>query len=358
MSLLSSLRGLVRSEEDLATAALAHVLSTHGGVAEEFNRLLGIPSGVVWSTQENFDDGEGSRGRPDLVARMGGAPRAFVEAKFLAGLTSAQPNHYLRMLDADGVLVFLVPETRLAYLEGEVLRRANEISSHLEPSQSDDEALRSSRTHLLEGGARQIIFVTWSGLVRVLVESATRSGADRARLDLEQIESLIRDIEGEAFVPFTSDQLTSGEIPRVSLQVRDLLRGTRDGLLARGYTKVGNFTTNSHGWTGASVSFSGLQWSVFESWKSWQRFGHSPIWLTLGEEDRRSQGVLLERWFEDPRLGAVRLQHWTIPTVAAPILIPPDVDRQEVLDSMINQVCQLVERVAPRHDELSGSSAQ
>lgn len=358
MSLLSSVRGLVRSEEDLATTALAHVLRSHRAVSEAFNGLLGIPLGATWGTQEHLDDGEGARGRPDLVARSGGVHHAFVEAKFGAGLTDAQPTKYLRMLGTDGVLLFLVPAARLAHLEPLVLRRASEMPSTVTPQAPDASGLRRAEVEFGDGDRSHLLFVTWDDLLRILLEAAVHSASEQARADLEQIESLVRQIEGEAFRPFTSEQLTSVDIPRFNLQIRSLIREALDVLAESGFGRAGKLRTNSFGWTGATIVKSDLRWSVFESWKSWQRFGHSPVWLTLDEGDRPGHGHRLEVWFEDAALNAVRLDHWKPPTVAAPIPIRPEADRQEVLELMVERVELLVERATEGRVDLTGPSAK
>lgn len=356
MSLLSSVRGLVRSEEDLATTALAHVLRSHRAVSEAFNGLLGIPLGATWGTQEHLDDGEGSRGRPDLVARIGGVHHAFVEAKFGAGLTDAQPTKYLRMLGTDGVLLFLIPAARLAHLEPLVLRRASEMPGAVTRHAPDASGLRRATVAFGNGDSCDLFFITWDDLLRTLLDAAKRSASEQARADLEQIESLVRQIEGEAFRPFTSEQLTSVDIPRFNLQIRSLLRDLLDALPARGYVRSGNLTTIGSGWTGATIVKSDLRWSVFESWNSWQRFGHSPVWLTLDEKDRSDHRPRLDVWLEDAAFSAVRLDHWKPPTVAAPIPIRPEADRQEVLELMIDRVDLLVGRATVGREDITDSS--
>lgn len=356
MSLLASVRSLVRSEEDLATTALAHVLRTFPVVAEEFNRILGVPSASMWSSQVHLDDGEGSRGRPDLVARFQGEARALVEAKFLAGLTAAQPSHYLNMLGSDGVLLFLVPADRLAYLQREVLRRVRDMPSVAVEEARD--ATEAGRATVVFGDGRRcaLRFLAWDALLSDLLKAAERNGSQDALADIQQIISLARAIEGEAFIPFTSEQLTSGEIPRVNLQIRGILGSIRRELIERGYRSIGNLTTTSSGWAGTSLEFADLRWSIFESWESWQRFGHSPIWFTLDAEDRAVHLRLLEAWFDDSALGAVRIEDWRTPTIAAPLLIPPAADRHEVLESMVQQVDDLVQRVRLRRGDLTDPS--
>lgn len=356
MSLLSSIRSLVRSEEDLATTALAHVLRTSPVVAEEFNNILGVPSASTWSTQVHLDDGEGSRGRPDLVALFEGETRALVEAKFLAGLTAAQPSHYLKMLASDGVLMFLVPAGRLAYLEREVLRRARDMPGVDVEEVHDASQGRCATVAFGDGKRCALSFLTWDVLLSNLLTAAEHSDSKEALADLRQIISLTRAIEGEAFIPFTSEQLTSGEIPRVNLQIRSLLSALRGELIASGYRSNGNLSTTSSGWAGMSLEFAGFRWSLFESWESWQKFGHSPIWFTLDAADRLDHLRLLEVWFDDEELGAVAIDHWKTATIAAPLLIPPVADREEVLESMVVRVNNLVQRVCVRRGDLPDSS--
>lgn len=358
MSLLSSVRTMVRSEEDLATTVLAYVLRTHEVIAEDLNSFLGIPLSATWGTQEYFDDGDGRKGRPDLVARSEGLQSAFIEAKFRAGLTPAQPNHYLQQLRPDGLLVFLVPSTRLTHIKEEVLRRAEEIAA---VSSHDPGSVTSCKVAVTfeNGDCCGIQFVSWDDLLTRLLECADRGRLEEARRDLEQIRGLVSDIEGEAFVPFTSEQLTSGEVARINLQIRRIVIATFDGLLARGYVRAGYHTSIvGSGWTGVSVERHGLRWSLFESWKSWQRFGHSPIWLTLDDNDRKTHGYLLRVWLDTPGRRAVDLNHWTPPAIAAPLLIRPDADEHEVVVWLLEQVDSLVEEVVRRREQVTSTSAK
>lgn len=349
MSLLASLRGLVRSEEDLATAAVAHVLATSSAVAAALCAHIGIDSSSSWSTQHIFDDGEGLRGRPDLVASVGVIDVAFIEAKFSAGLTLAQPVGYLERLGPGGHLVFLVPHSRLQYLAREIHARLESAGFHLKPG--DGSLLRWNVTGA-DGAQKTLSIMSWDTLLGVMSDATSDAEHATVRIDVVQIRGLVESIEGEAFMPITSQQLTSGEIPRVILQIRRLMGDLRDALVGEDFVVQGNFSVRSSGWGGFDVERNGLTWTINESWKSWREHGTTPVWLTLSAGARKHHADLLRPWLQGaPSVGIV-LHSWDDSPIAAPIRIPPDEDHEAVISSMMSQIIALI-RAA---EEMAASS--
>lgn len=92
MSVLAAIRSLVRSNEDLATLAIAHVIKGNQRARSALNTWLGVTGDVAWSAQDVHADADNPSGRPDLAGYDGANPVAFIEAKFDAGLTEAQPG--------------------------------------------------------------------------------------------------------------------------------------------------------------------------------------------------------------------------------------------------------------------------
>ena len=334
MSVLSAIRPLVRSEEDLATLALAHVLRESAPAREAMNRVLAIDTGADWSAQQALTS-EDSVGRPDLVARVGAEDVAFVEAKFSAGLTAAQPAVYLEALPEDGHLAMLVPTSRRGYISRELSRRAAAVGARLEASGD-----RSWEVVLPQGPSRRLSVLTWDDLVSRLLQATEGMEARAAHQDLMQIQHLIHDIEATLFVPFSSEELTSPTIPRVNIQVLELLRLLRDSLLESGWAPVGKYASTIDGWTGYTMRHPDrrLSWSLHQSWSAWLEYSATPLWLTLGWDDRLEHADLLRPWLSGPVVRGYHLTDWSRSAVGVPLFIPADSDRDQVVTTLLEQV--------------------
>lgn len=116
---------LSRENEDVATEALAYILASSQTARGAMGSILqGVESEVpnLWFETQTSDAGI----RPDMWGLDAGVPRAFIENKFWAGLTDAQPVEYLRRLGANGrpsVLLVVAPEARQQALARELHQR-------------------------------------------------------------------------------------------------------------------------------------------------------------------------------------------------------------------------------------------
>jgi len=348
VSVLSAIRPLVRSEEDLATLALAHVLRASTPARESMNRLLGVDPHADWSPQHVLADDE-LAGRPDLAATLGSVTVAFIEAKFAAGLTAAQPASYLEALPDDGHLALLVPASRTGYISRELLRRAEAAGARLEPSPH-----RSWSVHLPDRPTRRLSVLTWEDVIARLLQATEGVEARSAHQDLRQIQHLVEDIEATLFVPFSSEQLTSPEIPRASVQVLELLKLLRDSLLEAGWEPSGKYTSSIDGWTGYTMRHPDrrLAWSVHQSWSAWLAQAATPLWLTLSWEHRLEHADVLRPWLTGPAVRAYNFTTWTRTPIAVPLYIPADADRAEVVAALLEQV----ERTSVEAEELLGGA--
>lgn len=352
MSVLSAVRSLVRSEEDLATLALAHVLRESTPARESINRLLGIDSSADWSPQHVLTDSELS-GRPDLAATIGPDTVAFIEAKFAAGLTAAQPVAYLEALPDGGHLALLVPASRTGYISRELLRRGESAGARL-----DHAGRRNWEVRLPDRPARRLSVFTWEDLIGRLLQ-ATEGVEDRAaHHDLIQIQHLARDIEATLFVPFSSEQLTSPIIPRANIQILELLKLLRDALIEAGWEPIGKYASTIDGWTGYTIRHPGrrLAWSVHQSWSAWLTYAATPLWLTLSWEDRARHPDLLRPWLTGPAVRAYDFATWSRSPIAIPLHIPADADRDEVAAALMDQIERTAGDAEARLTDAGGAS--
>ena len=128
--------------EPAATKALAFILNSSPDIARAF-------IGLIRGTNVEFEPGrikaelehEGSR--PDLtIYDSDGHVRVFVENKFWAGLTEAQPVSYLRDLpnDPPSALVFVVPDLRVSAVWNELKIRCSQAELEWVDGSSDHTA--------------------------------------------------------------------------------------------------------------------------------------------------------------------------------------------------------------------------
>lgn len=333
MSVLTAIRKLVRSDEDLATLALAHVLESSAVARDAMNSLLGVDPDTRWSPQHVLKDEGRGGGRPDLAGRSDGRNVAFVEAKFDAGLTAAQPVEYLRRLDTDGHLVGLVPESRLGYLTRELLVRSrNEFAVEEVPS--------GGWLVMVDGQPRRLSLVTWDALVGHLVRETARPEARDAHDDLIQIRDMVDVVQGQLYRPMTSQQITGREIAQANVQILDLHGSLRDALLDAGFEARGNFTSSTGGWQGYGIARPRaiLSWQVHVSWSLWRALAPTPFWLTLAWDERRDHRDLLRPWLDGLPPRAHDVTAWQRPPIAVPLRLTPEDDRDQVIADLVSQI--------------------
>ena len=114
--------------EPAATQALAHILNASSDLARGF-------LGMLRQAEIEFEPGHiqaelgHEDSRPDLTIHDDhGHVRAFVENKFWAGLTDAQPVSYLGDLPEDlpAALLFIVPQQRVTTVWNELKLRCSD----------------------------------------------------------------------------------------------------------------------------------------------------------------------------------------------------------------------------------------
>ena len=114
--------------EPVATKALAFILNSSPDIARAFVGLL-REANVEFQPGRIKAELEHEDSRPDLtIYDSDGHVRVFVENKFWAGLTKAQPESYLRDLPRDppSALAFVVPDLRVSTVWNELKMRCSQ----------------------------------------------------------------------------------------------------------------------------------------------------------------------------------------------------------------------------------------
>ena len=171
MSLLAHLIvGQDRAEEPAATLALAYILNSSPDVARALVAVLG-QAGVGFEPGRIESELEYGESRPDVTIRdSAGRVRIFVENKFWAGLTEAQPVSYLRELPEDppSALLFIVPEPRVPTVWRELKDRCAQASP---PLDLGDESPMGNVTWIRVGG-RTLLITSWKHILEALLDAA------------------------------------------------------------------------------------------------------------------------------------------------------------------------------------------
>ncbi len=271
---------LVSQRENFATEALAYVLNSSAVARAALQKRIAgavadFPTIVRVSTQE----AAGDESRPDVTLMGdGGAVLGYIEAKFWASLTNAQPVGYVRRLSpgAGKVIMFLVPDRRLQMLRGELIERCEAEKLVVE---------RVTGSHDIIADAVRITAVSWQALLAELSDAARRTD-DRAVLaDVDQIASLCAAFDTQGYIPLTHEELDDLDVPRRVMSLADLAIAVGERAEAEGVVKIGRLRA-SHTWytAGRYVSFERAGAWIGLSHRRWFEFGH-PLWVRFEKGD-------------------------------------------------------------------------
>ena len=206
MALLAHLYSHIRgSQEDIATYSLQYILSASAELNRAFTRLVSESLHCEMLAPLNYIcqvSGE-NRERPDIAGiDTEGNEQILCEAKFYAGLTNNQPNSYLdRIIQRDGTgLLFICPEVRKAVLWDQLKELVAERN-----------IMPISDSCLSADGVKMAI-ITWNEVTSILKRTAA-SIAIEYLSDVEQLEGYCKQMDSEAFIPFSAEDL-GPEVPR------------------------------------------------------------------------------------------------------------------------------------------------
>lgn len=131
-TVLAHIAGAITQKENVATEAVAFILNRSAPARAALHAQIAMLLGdVAPISRIATQTAVGVESRPDLLLHGdGGDVLGYVEAKFWAALTNAQPLEYVKRLSAGtgGVLVLLAPERRLPTLRAEVLERVHALA--------------------------------------------------------------------------------------------------------------------------------------------------------------------------------------------------------------------------------------
>ena len=328
------------SSEPAATQALAFILNSSPDIAGAF-------VGMLRETNIEFAPGHikaelaHEDSRPDLTIHDGdGCVRAFVENKFWAGLTDAQPVSYLRDLPRDlpSALVFVVPEQRVTTVWNELKVRCSQAELEWVDAPSNRSVIWA------RVGCKTMLITSWKYVLEVLLDAARSGGHDTIRQDILQLQGLTSRMDLEAFLPLRAEEVTnqeaahrlinySGLIEDITQELRDSGVADTEGLRpVHGYYTAGRYL-RLHGKFGLWL---GIQLEV------WRDTGITPLWWMVANEDFYGVAGHFEtilELFDDVKLYENQM------VLYIPIRLKTGVERDRVVDEAVEQMNRIADRL-------------
>lgn len=339
-TVLAHIAGSIAQKENLATEALAFVLNRSPSARSALHRqIVGLVGEIPAIARVATQVAVGDESRPDLVLSAGdGRTIGYIEAKFWAALTGAQPVEYLRRLTglAGGSLVMLAPERRLPTLRAEVMERCAAARVDLVPRGPWGFDALPNRIGIL----------SWSMLLSTLRDAVADDHVSAS--DVQQLTGLCARFETEGFLPLTREDIDDLDVPRRVLALANLVNDITDAAVAAGVGKIkGLKATHYLHATGRYLALEragcwfGLNHSL------WSRWGRSPIWMRFDRGDWGRADLVRDavkpwlsadppRAFGDEDDGAVRI----------PLLLRTGAEKSAVVGGVVDQLRELNERLA------------
>ena len=284
--------------EPAATQALAYILKSSPDIARAFVGML-RDAGIEFEPGRIEAELEHQGSQPDLTIHDSeGHARVFVENKFWAGLTDAQPVSYLGHLPEDppSALMFIVPEQRVATVWNELKDRCTKEGLEWTDALGAGAAIRARI------GCKTMSVASWRYVLDRLLDAARAGGHDTIAHDILQLQGLTEQMDSEAFLPLRADEVTDQETARRLVNYVDLMNDIVQKLKDNGIIDTTGFSVgNGPHYTGRFFSFSvheKLQtWFGFDRWE-WLAAGITPLWWWF---DSKS-GVTADHFKTSPEL--------------------------------------------------------
>ena len=322
--------------EDVAVEALGYILSNSPAARRALAETLKIGD-IEFGPIDRVETWEtGSEGEiPDLVCFDDkGEKQVLIEAKFWADLTKNQPNQYLKQLledrqDGPAALLFVAPKARLELLWPELSRLAKkEFEVNII---SESGPVRSST---IDSDSLHLQLTSWATLLERMGKAACSVDDTVAAADIRQLRGLTDRMDGDTFLPFGSEDLTS-ESAQQMLDVAQLVDDATNHAKKVGWVDTDGLSATS--WEtgygryiriGGVATWFGLHFGV------WARHSDTPLWLSFweGYREQLEQAKLLDE------------MTWIDTRACLPIMLPDSKNYYQVLNSVVNSLGGLAKR--------------
>ena len=333
---------IVDKAEPAATEALAYVLRASPDVAKEFVNIVpqtGInpfTPGPIEAEQQHGDS------KPDLtIYDTDGAIRTFVENKFWAGLTAAQPVDYLEKLPGDtpSVLLFVVPHQRMYSVWSELKERCglHKIGLVGETKTNDVTWARS--------GKRTMAITSWKYVLERLRYAASTTGRAALEQDIAQLRGLTDQMDMDEFLPLSEGQVTDVNVARRLINYSDLIEEITERAVADGIADT-NGLRPTHGYYTAGRYLRAH--AKFGLWmgvdlEAWRDYGITPVWWEV-EPKSEFSGVNGRSLQKLKNSVGDDLQESDSGSLRIPIRLTTGVGRDRLIEDMVEQVHRIADR--------------
>ena len=328
--------------EPAATQALAYILDSEPTVAEAFTGILKDTGFDFAPGRIEAEQGHGEA-RPDLTVRdSDGRIRVFVENKFWAGLTPAQPVSYLETLKTlskgqPSALMFIVPEQRITAVWPELVERCKQSGLKVGDEQTGQGVIWNRI------GCRIMLITSWRYILEKLLDAARNSGNENIKHDILQLQRLTEREDSEAFLPLREDQVTDQEIARRLINYSDLFDPIINELeRIGGASKKGFHVSYGPYHTGRFFGVAGK----FQLWlgvylKSWRDNGITPLWCEFHRLNSEA-GINEDHFSANPELIA-GAQFYGGGRLMMPIRLKTGVERERVIEDAATQIKRIAD---------------
>jgi len=258
-----------------------------------------------------------------------------IEAKFWAGLTENQPVAYLNNLptESEAILLFVAPALRTTLLWTELVSRCKEagVPCGTEREISPEVKVRTIRQR------HTLALSSWRALLAHLTQTLNMEGDMGAISDVFQLQGLCDRMDDEAFLPLSSEELTSSIGSRL-IQFCRLVDDVVSHLVVDGLATVSDVrASNRPGSYLRPMKISGFGCYLQVNSEHWVRRRSTPIWLSVRDQDwkpaRIARDALLRLQLEDPPKVLDGQDELLVP-----IRVPIGVERASVVEHLLAQV--------------------
>ncbi len=271
------------SQEDIVSESLVYILKKSLESRKVINQIVKANTNLNFSDLSFQTQNVGKElERPDISGKdENGNEVLLIEAKFWASLTHNQPNGYLKRLNENTVLMFLVPTLRTRTVFEEVKSRIIEEYQDLE---IDNENLR-----VFIKSSKQYIFIkSWNEILNAIKAKIEQTNDINLISDLNQIIGLCDSIDQNSFQPITDKDL-SPKIPKNIIsyyeivdKVVDELKNRNKGISTKGLVK----SPQRYGYHRYfSTAELGMNFSL--KLDLWEKCADTPFWLSISVVNKK-----------------------------------------------------------------------
>ena len=344
MSVLAHVvQGGPQQNEPAATQALTYILRKNPSLVRSLISLVNVEE-LQFEPGRVESEKSIQEGQPDVtIYDQEGRLRVFVENKFWAGLTQAQPVSYLQTLSNDfaTALIFVVPYQRVPTVFDELKERCEASKLVWVGTQNESGEIRRASVD-----DKNLLVMSWNCVLIQLLDAVHSEGMDEVRADILQLRGLTDSMNLGAFLPLQDDEPNNQELPNRLLNYIGLISPIVNELCHLGLADVKGLTwaSSAHS-TGRYLKICAPR--KFSSWLGyhlewWRDEGISPIWCEIYDGGLEAK-LNANHYQEMPEL--FRVIKIKPGSMRFPVRLKTGVEREKVIAHCVSQIEQIATNV-------------